>query len=184
MDGSDAKTGFDYPELMRAALLDVVRRLLTHAAEQGLPGEHHFYLTFGTGDEGVLISPALRLQYPEEMTIVLQHQYWSLAVDDAGFGVSLRFAGRMERLVVPWAALRAFADPSADFGFRLQPPAGEAAAATDAPAPEAEPEATASEPAQGPTPVEDAVSGSAERTTERGADNVVDFGAFRRRSDN
>jgi hypothetical protein len=183
MDGSDAKTGFDYPALMRAALLDVVRRLLTHAAEQGLPGEHHFYLTFGTGDEGVLISPALRRQYPDEMTIVLQHQYWSLAVDDAGFGVSLRFAGRMERLVVPWAALRAFADPSADFGFRLQPPTQAPAAAPDTTAPAAEPEAPASEPAQ-ETVATDPVASTAERTTERGADNVVDFGAFRRRSDN
>jgi hypothetical protein len=136
--------GFDYPALMTEALAGLVRRVLARTAEEGLPGEHHFYLTFGTADAGVEVPASLRREFPEEMTIVLQHQFWNLAVDDAGFAVTLRFGGRPERVVVPWGALRAFADPSAEFGFRLraaesaraepdareapEPPAGPAAA--------------------------------------------------------
>jgi uncharacterized protein len=175
MDGSDANDGIDYPALMRGALLDVVRRVLARAAEHGLPGEHHFYLTFGIAEEGVEAPPALHRQYPDEMTIVLQHQYWNLSVDDAGFSVTLRFAGRPERLVVPWTALRAFADPSADFAFRLQQPSQEAEA-------DAEPEATA--PVETEAPAAEPPASPDARTTERGDHNVVDFGAFRRRSDN
>ena len=91
---------------------------------------------------------ALHRQYPDEMTIVLQHQYWNLSVDDAGFSVTLRFGGRPERLVVPWTALRAFADPSADFAFRLQPPAEAAGEEAAQARRRREPEAPAGDPAQ------------------------------------
>ena len=126
MDGATDTPGFDYPALMTDALAGLVRRVLERVAAEGLPGEHHFYLTFGATDEGVLMPAALRRQFPDEMTIVLQHQFWNLSVDDAGVSVTLRFGGRPERLVVPWGALRAFADPSAEFGFRLRAAAGAA----------------------------------------------------------
>jgi hypothetical protein len=122
MDGASSTPALDYPALMRAAPVGVGRSVLARVADEGLPGDHHFYLTFGTGDDGVEVPATLRRQFPDETTIVLQHQFWNLAVDDAGFAVTLRFAGRPERLVVPWPALRAFADPSVEFGFRLQPP--------------------------------------------------------------
>jgi hypothetical protein len=126
----------DYPALLRTALLDVVRRVLARVAESGLPGEHHLYLTFGTAQDGVELSSALRRQHPVEMTIVLQHQFWNLVVEESGFAVTLRFGGRPERLVVPWTALRRFADPSVSFGFGLQPPPEEPAAAETAAAEE------------------------------------------------
>ena len=166
MDGSDPDAGFDYPALLRAALLDVVRGVLARAAEEGLPGDHHFYLTFGTGDDGVELAPRLRLQFPDEMTIVLQHQYWNLAVDEAGFAVTLRFGGAPDRLVVPWTALRSFADPSVGFGVQLRPVAP---AESDAP-PQAGTELVPAEPERGRP-----------RAGEDG--KVVDLGAFRRRSD-
>lgn len=166
-----AVPGIDYPALMRGALLDVVRRVLERAAEEGLPGEHHFYLTFGTADEGVDIPAALRKRFPEEMTIVLQHQYWDLAVDEAGFAVTLRFAGRKERLVVPWGALRAFADPSVEFGFRLKgsPGPGEEKEAPTAP--------------EAVTPSRDGASREPPGPEGSEAGKVVDLGAFRKRSD-
>ena len=114
---------------MRQAILDVVRRVMARVADEGLPGEHHFYLTFATGAEGVEMPPRQRQQFPDEMTIVLQHQFWNLAVDEAGFGVTLRFSGRPERVRVPWTALRVFADPSV--GFALKLPSNEAAALAD-----------------------------------------------------
>jgi hypothetical protein len=130
MDGTDTSAGIDYSALLHAALVDVVRRVLALAAEHGLPGEHQLYLAFGTGADGVELSAGLHRQYPDEMTIVLQHQFWNLVVDDAGFAVTLRFGGKPERLVVPWSALRSFADPSVNFGFRLQQP-GRAEQETD-----------------------------------------------------
>jgi len=111
----------DYPRLLRDALLGVARRALRVAAEQGLPGEHHFYLSFRTSDPDVVLSKHLRAEYPEEMTIVLQNQFWELEVSDEAFAVSLRFGGAVERLTVPFAALSGFADPAARFGLRFDP---------------------------------------------------------------
>ena len=190
MDGVSEAPAFDYPALMRAALVGVVRTVLARAAEEGLPGEHHFYLTFGTGDAGVEVPPSLRRQFPGEMTIVLQHQFWNLAVDDAGFSVTLRFSGRPERLVVPWPALRAFVDPSVEFGFRLQP-AEESPADADAPRPRAEeprrvrPSARAASGERPSPPEEEAAApGDGERDEPPGAApgprKVVDIGPFRR----
>ena len=109
----------DYVRLVREALLEVPRRALRLAAREGLPGEHHFYLSFRTGHPGVSVSPSLRARHPEEMTVVLQHQYWDLAVGDDAFSVTLRFGGAPERLHIPFAALTAFADPAAEFGLRF-----------------------------------------------------------------
>jgi hypothetical protein len=109
----------DYARLVREALLEVPRRALLQAAREGLPEEHHFYVSFRTTHPGVSISPALRARHPEEMTVILQHQYWDLAVGEDAFSVTLRFGGAPERLHVPFTALTAFADPPAEFGLRF-----------------------------------------------------------------
>jgi hypothetical protein len=109
--------GIDYPGLLRRATLRLVREALELAASEGLPGEHHFFLTFRTGEEGVELPPSLARQYPDTMTIVLQHQFWNLDVGDEAFAVTLRFGGQHERLRVPWDALTAFLDPSVPFGL-------------------------------------------------------------------
>lgn len=110
----------DYQQLAREALRDVVRRVLARTAEEGLPGEHHFYLTFDTHHPGVDVSESIRNVYPKEMTIVLQHQFWDLVVDEEGFAVTLRFGGAKQRVFVPFAALKTFVDPAAEFGLNLE----------------------------------------------------------------
>jgi hypothetical protein len=107
----------EYPRLLREATLGLVRKLLVRAADDGLPGEHHFYLTFDTRAPGVELTPTLASRYPETMTVVLQHQWADLVVDDAAFAVTLRFGGVWERLRVPFSALTAFLDPSVPFGL-------------------------------------------------------------------
>ena len=96
-----------YDVLARDALRGVLRRVLTDAAEHGLPGEHHFFITFLSTAEGVKLSPRLLAQYPEEMTIILQHQFWDLVVTEDRFEVGLSFGGIPERLVVPFNRSRA-----------------------------------------------------------------------------
>ena len=108
-----------YPELMERALKSVVRAALDLIADDGLPGEHHLYITFRTEAPGVDITPRLRAQHPEEMTVVLQHQFWGLETDDDGFEVTLSFDGISERLVIPWDAMVGFVDPSVEFGLRF-----------------------------------------------------------------
>src|SRR6201994_2425578 len=120
-----------YDVLARDALRGVLRRVLTDAAEHGLPGEHHFFITFLSTAEGVKLSPRLLAQYPEEMTIILQHQFWDLVVPEDRFEVGLSFGGIPERLVVPFAAIKSFLDPSVQFGLQFE--ASDAEAATDAP---------------------------------------------------
>jgi hypothetical protein len=110
-----------YDLLTQQALRAVVRRVLTDVAKTGtLPGEHHFYVTFATQAPGVRISPRLREQYPEEMTIVLQHQFWDLAVTDTHFEVALSFNGISEKLHVPLDAIKGFFDPSVQFGLQFE----------------------------------------------------------------
>lgn len=146
----------DYPRLLREALLGVVREALRLVAEGGLPGDHHLYLTFRTAHPGAVVPKALAAQYPDEMTIVLQHQFWGLEVGLEAFSVSLRFGGEPQRLTVPFAALTAFADPAAELGLRFEPPL---------------PEGT-------PAPPEPAPDEAAPRRGEGG--NVVDIGTFRK----
>ena len=109
-----------YDRMVEDALRGVVRRALTEVASSGLPGDHHFYLTFRTVEPGVHIAPALRGQYPKEMTIVLQHQFWGLEVNEEHFAVTLSFGGKHERLVVPYRAIVSFADPSVKFGLQFE----------------------------------------------------------------
>jgi hypothetical protein len=120
-----------YDVLARDALRGVLRRVLTDAAEHGLPGEHHFFITFVSTAEGVKLSPRLLAQYPEEMTIILQHQFWDLVVTEDRFEVGLSFGGIPERLVVPFAAIKSFLDPSVQFGLQFEP--SDADAAVEAP---------------------------------------------------
>jgi hypothetical protein len=110
-----------YDVLARDALRGVLRRVLTDAAEQGLPGEHHFFITFISTAEGVKLSPRLLAQYPEEMTVILQHQFWDLVVTEDRFEVGLSFGGIPERLVVPFNSIKSFFDPSVQFGLQFDP---------------------------------------------------------------
>lgn len=123
-----------FDKMMEEALLQgVVRKALSAFAERGIIGQHHFYITFRTSDPAVTLPDHLRARYKPEMTIVLQHQFWGLEVDDNGFAVTLSFEGKHERLKVPWSAVVAFVDPSVQFG--LQFTRGEAKA--EEPIPEA-----------------------------------------------
>ena len=110
-----------YDVLARDALRGVLRRVLSDAAEHGLPGEHHFYITFLSKADGVKLSPRLLAQYSEEMTIILQHQFWDLVVTEDRFEVGLSFGGIPERLVVPFSAIKSFLDPSVQFGLQFEP---------------------------------------------------------------
>jgi hypothetical protein len=119
-----------YDVLARDALRGVLRRVLTDAAEHGLPGEHHFFITFLSTAEDVKLSPRLLAQYPEEMTIILQHQFWDLVVSEDRFEVGLSFGGIPERLVVPFNSIKSFFDPSVQFGLQFE----SSDAATETPA--------------------------------------------------
>ena len=125
-----------YDVLARDALRGVLRRVLADAAEHGLPGEHHFFITFLSTAEGVKLSPRLLAQYPEEMTVILQHQFWDLVVTEDRFEVGLSFGGIPERLVVPFNSIKSFFDPSVQFGLQFEPSdaAANEAPATDLPA--------------------------------------------------
>jgi hypothetical protein len=145
----------------------VALRALEHASKHGLPGEHHFYITFRTDFPGVIIPPRLRAKYPQEMTIVLQHQFWDLKVetDPSRFSVGLSFGGVSSTLVIPSAALTGFADPHVRFALRFSVDR-EAQEETAAPA--------ASEPPEPPAAPPPPPQGPAE---------VVSLDTFRRRKD-
>jgi hypothetical protein len=109
-----------YDILTQDALRGVVRTVLEDAARNGLPGEHHFYVAFDTRADGVKLSQRMRAQYPEEMTVVLQHQFWDLVVTEDHFEVGLSFGGVPERVLVPCAAIKSFVDPSVQFGVQFE----------------------------------------------------------------
>jgi hypothetical protein len=159
-----------YDEWTESALRRVMLRALQYAAVNGLPGEHHFYLTFRTNHPGVIMPARLRAQYPHEITIVLQHQFWDLAVDEKNdtMSVGLSFGGVPSTLTVPLVAVTAFADPYVRYGlrFRVEEPAPEAA----------EPDAERSAEPEPPPPPEPAAEPPAE------APQVVSLDAFRRRT--
>ena len=183
-----AEDRFRYDLRAQKALRGVVREVLGAVADDGLPGEHHFYITINTAAPGVELSARLKERHPSEMTIVLQHQFWNMKVGKSAFEVSLSFNDTPEHLVVPFAAIKGFFDPSVQFGLQFEPlePAPAIAAAEprepgaerpeDA-APAAKgPSAPAAAKAQKPTP--------APHKTE--ADNqsaeVVQLDAFRKKS--
>ena len=159
-----------YDVLARDALRGVLRRVLTDAAEHGLPGDHHFFITFVSTADGVKLSPRLLAQYPEEMTVILQHQFWDLVVTDERFEVGLSFGGIPERLIIPFSAIKSFFDPSVQFGLQFE---------TSDAAPADESEATASQaPAALPTPVKESAD-EPDKPTE-GAE-VVRLDRFRKK---
>jgi uncharacterized protein len=167
-----------YDRMVEQALRGVVRKALIEAGQRGLPGDHHFYITFHTDLPAVGIADWLRQQYPQEMTIVLQHQFWDLAVEEERFAVTLSFGGRHERLVIPFAAITAFADPSVKFGLQFEASEEElkAMAAT-----------TAADERAGETPAADrhveepaGVAAAAGGDPRKGAD-VVALDAFRKK---
>ncbi len=129
-----------YDLLTQDALRGVVRTVLMDVAKNGLPGDHHFFISFSTTAPGVRVSNRLRESYPDEMTVVLQHQFWDLEVTDTGFSISLSFNGVPERLVVPYASIKGFLDPSVQFGLQFDPgtpvEANDAGEMSDIPSPE------------------------------------------------
>jgi hypothetical protein len=164
----DGAAGIDYRHLMQEALTGVVRGALRQVAAEGLPGDHHFLITFRTDWPGVELPAVLARRHPREMTIVVQHQYWNLEVREDAFAVTLRFGGAPQRLSVPFAALTTFVDPSVPFGLRLM-------ASADSAEPEAEPAAEVPNAAAPPA------EASAVHESRAGAATVVDFEAFRKR---
>jgi hypothetical protein len=138
-----------YDVLARDALRGVLRKVLSDAAAHGLPGEHHFFITFISSAEGVKLSPRLLAQYPDEMTIILQHQFWDLVVHEDRFEVGLSFGGIPERLVVTFSAIKSFFDPSVQFGLQFEPSedAPAAPAANNLPAASSAPSVSPTTPA-------------------------------------
>jgi hypothetical protein len=122
-----AKRVIDYGKAVEQALRTVVRDVLRRVARDGLLGPHHFFITFKTEAPGVDIAPWLKERYPDEMTIVIQHQYWDLEVDEAGFAVTLSFNNVSDRLRIPFEAVKVFYDPGAEFvlQFTLEPETAE-----------------------------------------------------------
>ncbi len=180
---------FHYDALVDDALRSVVRRVLTQVAETGLPGSHHFYISFRSGDPGVELPEYLRAKYPEEMTIVLQHQYWDLILHDDSFEVTVSFNKQQERIKVPFAALSAFVDPSVRFGlqFDRRDKAGEKLDAASAPVGAAEPtplpvpekRPPAAEGSDAEAPAEAAAEDAAK--PEDAASKVVKLDSFRKK---
>jgi uncharacterized protein len=167
---------FHYDALVDDALRSVVRRVLTQVAENGLPGSHHFYISFRSHDPGVQMPDYLRDKYPEEMTIVLQHQYWDLVVGEESFEVTVSFNKLQEHIKVPYAALSAFVDPSVRFGLQFD---------RDKSAAGGKPAATAAAPAPLPAPAgaEDKpeVAENAEAKPEDNASKIVKLDNFRKK---
>ena len=144
----------DYQSLVENAMRGVVRDALRRVAVDGLPGDHHLYVTFRTQAPGVDIANRLAAQYPEEMTIVLQYQFWGLEVEEDFFEITLSFSGKNERLHVPFEAVTGFADPSVNFGLQfkvaVEDDDEDETADADIPAPDAAPADTDAGDAKGP----------------------------------
>ncbi len=175
---------FHYDALVDDALRSVVRRVLTQVAEKGLPGSHHFYISFRSTDPGVELPDYLLAKYPEEMTIVLQHQYWDLVVGEDCFEVTVSFNKQQEHIKVPFAALSAFVDPSVRFGLqfdRKEKAGGEKPqGATPPPTPLPVAEKRPSPP--GPADDEDkAPADAAETKPEDAASKIVKLDSFRKK---
>src|SRR6185503_15075932 len=149
-DDKPAQDLMHYDAMAQDALRGVVKAALKRAAAPGgLPGAHHFYITFKTEAPGVSGPADLLGKYPDEMTIVLQHQYWDLAPGETFFSVTLQFGGQPKRLSIPYAAVTRFYDPSVQFLLQFEAPPAAAGDAKATPAPAAEPEDAAAPAAEG-----------------------------------
>lgn len=162
-----------YDRMVESALRGVVREALKQAGDRGLPGNHHFYLTFRTGHPGIDIPEYLKSQYPGEMTIVLQYQFYGLEVTDDRFSVTLSFNNVHERLTIPFGAITTFADPSVNFALQFQPVAPGESAEVEAIA-DRKPERREEAKPAAPT-----AAGEAEAPPKRG--EVVTLDAFRKK---
>lgn len=167
---------FQYDKMVEAALRGVVRDALACAARDGLRGGHHFYIGFRTGAPGVVLPPQILAKYPEDMTIVLQHQFWGLEVGAAAFSVTLSFNSRMEQLTIPLAAVTTFADPSVKFGLQFEAPSEAAAEQPETAVAKAAPAAL---PA-GEKPASKKPAGE-NKEAERPAAEIVTLDRFRKR---
>lgn len=114
--------GIDYGNLMHTAMRGLIKTVLTDVSKSGLPGAHHFFITFDTREDGVDIADWLRDRYPEEMTIVMQHWFENLEVGENGFAITLNFGDAPEPLYIPYGAIKTFVDPSVEFGLRFESP--------------------------------------------------------------
>ncbi len=178
-----------YDLLVQDALRSVVRKVLTDAARNGLPGEHHFNIAFKTQAPGVVVPAAVLQRYPDEMAIILQHEFWELEVNNDGFEVSLNFSRRPERLTIPFDSITGFSDPSVPFGFKLEPRGATEEAAKAAPAPretarKSEAAISPAQPAAKPSAASksaEAAAKKAERTREAEPAKVVSIDAFRKK---
>ena len=161
-----------YQALVDKAFRGVVREALVHAAKGGIMGSHHFYITFDTQAPGVQLSQHMREKHPAEITIVIQNQYWDLKVHDDDFEVGLSFNKMPETVVVPFAAIRQFHDPSQNFGFRFQPPGADTSAVAKPAAAKAQPEPKPEVP---PAPAAEPASPKSDQQT------VVSLDKFRKK---
>src|SRR5262249_24598839 len=181
-----------YDILIQDRMRSGVRTVLTDAATKGLPGEHHFFISFDTSADGVALSPRLKAQYPKDMTIVLQHQFWDLTVTNDRFEVGLSFSGIPERLVVPFRAITAFEDRSVQFVLQFAAVEDDGAEArTDSDRPPArddrlpastEPVPVAANPEATPKPTEKPADKPAAKTDEPATAEVVRLDRFRKKS--
>jgi hypothetical protein len=178
-----------YDLLAQEALRGVVKRVLEDVTRTGVPGEHHFYISFNTEFSGVRISPRLREKYPEEMTVILQHQFWDLVVNDHGFEVGLSFSNVPEKLYVPFDAITGFFDPSVKFGLKFEPITQTAEEKpAKIPAPREVPRGAASEPVVSPpsrkksdkTAKEEKVAAEEVSADDKGAE-IVSLDKFRKK---
>jgi uncharacterized protein len=177
-----------YDLLVQDALRSVVRRVLADTARTGLVGDHHFNIAFKTQAPGVVAPAAVKSRFPDEMSIILQHEFWDLVVTQDAFEVSLHFSRKPERLVVPFDSITGFSDPSVPFGFKLEPRVPEPAVSRapavagksdSAPAP-APAKAAPTKPPPGPAPAKP--SQKAEKPAEPvGEAKVVSIDAFRKK---
>ena len=171
-----------YDILAQEALRGVMRKVLAEVARTGLPGNHHFFITFLTGAPGVRISTRLRERYPEQMTIVIQFQYWDLKVAETGFEVGLSFSDVPERLEIPFSAVRGFYDPSVNFEleFDVKTEAAPALPARPQSKPRAEPAAKSAETRSAETKKKPEPEKAAADDAAKGAD-VVSLDSFRKK---
>jgi len=175
-----------YDLLVQDALRSVVRKVLADTARNGLIGEHHFNIAFKTQAPGVVAPAAIKSRFPDEMSIILQHEFWDLVVREDAFEVSLNFSRKPERLTVPFDSITGFTDPSVPFGFKLEPRVSEPASRAPAVVDQKEPARAPAKPASVKPPAAPAApaksSKSADKSAEPGGEaKVVSIDAFRKK---
>ncbi len=177
-----------YDLLVQDALRSVVRKVLADTARSGLVGDHHFNIAFKTQAPGVIVPPSIRQRFPDEMSIILQHEFWDLAVTPEALEVSLNFSRKPERLTIPFDAITGFSDPSVPFGFKLEPRVAEESVSEPVPPPATAPASAPAKPTSarpGPSKSEPIVpkgAAASAKAAEPAADaKVVSIDAFRKK---